>query len=146
MFKMFNILEGFNNSKLLAGLAMILLNIGSKYIEFDFSKTQEQWIKYNIGREILIFVITFTATHDIIISLLLTAAFVILSDTIFNENSKYCLVSEKLNKLKAVIDTDKDDFISDEEISNAHSILYKANIQKNKITQLNNLNYFNNNI
>ena len=40
------------------GLAMILLNIGSKYIEFDFSKTQEQWIKYNIGREILIFVIT----------------------------------------------------------------------------------------
>ena len=146
MFKMFNILEGFNNSKLLAGLAMILLNIGSKYIEFDFSKTQEQWIKYNIGREILIFVITFTATHDIIISLLLTAAFVILSDTIFNENSKYCLVSEKLNKLKAVIDTDKDDFISDEEISKAHSILYKANIQKNKITQLNNLNYFNNNI
>jgi len=143
---MFNILEGFNNSKLLAGLAMILLNIGSKYIEFDFSKTQEQWIKYNIGREILIFVITFTATHDIIISLLLTAAFVILSDTIFNENSKYCLVSEKLNKLKAVIDTDKDDFISDEEISKAHSILYKANIQKNKITQLNNLNYFNNNI
>ena len=146
MFKMFNILEGLNNSKLLAGLAMILLNIGSKYIEFDFSKTQEQWIKYNIGREILIFVITFTATHDIIISLLLTAAFIILSDTIFNENSKYCLVSEKLNKLKTVIDTDKDDFISDEEISNAHSILYKANIQKNKITQLNNLNYFNNNI
>ena len=143
---MFNILEGLNNSKLLAGLAMILLNIGSKYIEFDFSKTQEQWIKYNIGREILIFVITFTATHDIIISLLLTAAFVILSDTIFNENSKYCLISEKLNKLKASIDTDKDDFISDEEISRAHSILYKANIQKNKITQLNNLNYFNNNI
>ena len=93
---MFNILESLNNSKLLAGLAMILLNIGSKYIEFDFSKTQEQWIKFNIGREILLFVITFTATHDIIISILLTAAFIILSDTVFNENSKYCIISKKI--------------------------------------------------
>lgn len=143
---MFQFLNGLNESKLFAGLAMIMLNVGSKYIEFGFSKSQEQWIKYNIGREILIFVITFTATHDLIISLLLTAAFVILSDTVFNENSKYCLIGEKLNKLKDVIDVDNNDTISDAEISKAHEILYKANIQKNKQSQLNNLNYFSSNI
>ena len=143
---MFKFLNGLNDSKLFAGLAMIILNIGSKYIEFGFSKSQEQWIKYNIGREILIFVITFTATHDLIISLLLTAAFVILSDTVFNENSRYCLIGEKLKNLKEVIDTDKDEIISDAEINRAHDILYKANIQKNKQSQLNNLNYFSSNI
>jgi len=143
---MFQFLNGLNESKLFAGLAMIMLNVGSKYIEFGFSKSQEQWIKYNIGREILIFVITFTATHDLIISLLLTAAFVILSDTVFNENSKYCLIGKKINKLKDVIDVDNNDTISDAEISKAHEILYKANIQKNKQSQLNNLNYFSSNI
>ena len=56
------------------------------------------------------------------------------------------LFLKKLNKLKDVIDTNNDNYISDEEINNAHNILYKANIQKNKLTQLNSLNYFNNNI
>ena len=54
---MLKFLDGLNESKLLAGLAMLLLNIGSKYIEFDFTKTQEEWIKYNIGRELFIFTI-----------------------------------------------------------------------------------------
>ena len=143
---MFKFLDKFNDSKLLAGLAMLLLNIGSKYIEFDFTKTQEEWIKYNIGRELLIFTIIFTATHDLIISILMTAAFIILSDTIFNEDSKFCMIPKKYKKLNNVMDTNNDGYISDVEINRAHDILYKANIQKNKLTQFNNLNYFSNNI
>ena len=143
---MYYLIENLNNSKLLAGLAMLLLNIGTKYIEFDFTKTQEEWIKYNIGRELLIFTIIFTATHDIIISILMTAAFAILADTIFNENSSYCILSHKFKKLSSVLDTNQDNYISDSEISRAHEILYKANIQKNKLAQLNNINYFSNNI
>lgn len=143
---MFQFLDKLNDSKLVAGLAMLLLNIGSKYIEFDFTKTQEEWIKYNIGRELLIFTIIFTTTHDLIISILMTAAFIILSDTIFNENSKFCMIPQKYKKLNNVIDTNNDGYITDVEINKAHDILYKANIQKNKLTQLNNLNYFSNNI
>ena len=142
---MFQFLDTLNNSKLLAGISMLILNIGSKYIEFDISKTQADYIKYNIGREILIFTILFVGTHDIIISILMTAAFLILSDTVFNENSKYCMMSNKFKKLNKVLDTNQDNYISDAEINKAHEILYKANIQQNKINQINNTNYFNKN-
>ena len=75
----------------------------------------------------------------------MTAAFLILSDTVFNENSKYCMMSNKFKKLNKVLDTNQDNYISDAEINKAHEILYKANIQQNKINQINNTNYFNKN-
>ena len=143
---MFGFLDGLNNSKLLAGLAMLLLNLGSKYMELKFTKNQEEYIKSAIGREVVLFTILFVGTHDIIVSILMTAAFIILGDTIFNENSKFCLMPKKFKKLHSVIDTNKDNYISDEEIDRAQEILHKANLQKNKVSQLNNINYFQNNI
>ena len=142
---MFQIIDKINNSKLLAGLAMLILNIGSKYIELNISKSQADYIKYAIGREILIFTILFVGTHDVLISILMTAAFIILSNTIFNENSKYCVIPKKYKKLKDVLDTNKDNYVSDEEINHAHDILHKANIQQNKLNLINDSNFFNNN-
>ena len=69
-----------NESKMLVGIAMILLNIGSKYVDFKFTKAQEQLLRNGIAREILIFAIVFMGTRDIMYSLLLTAAFIILSE------------------------------------------------------------------
>lgn len=135
-----------NNSRLVAGLAILVLNIFSKYVELNLSKTQEAYIKNSITREILIFIIVFVGTRDIIISILLTSAFIILSNTIFNEKSNLCIIPAKYKQLHDVIDTNKDNKISQKEIDNARDILYKANIQKNKEIQLNNLNYFHNNI
>ena len=47
-----------NNSKFFAGLVMIMLNIGSKYITVELSKSQEQYLKNHIGRQLLIFAIS----------------------------------------------------------------------------------------
>ena len=143
LWKYYNII---NNSKLLYGLAMLILNLFSKYVELNLSKTQENYIKNAITREILIFVIMFMGTRDIITSILLTAAFVILSNTIFNEKSKLCMIPAKHLQLHKTLDTNNDNYISDKEIENARDILYKANIQKNKDAQINNVNYFQNNI
>ena len=139
-------LEKLNNSKLLAGLAMLLLNLGSKYIELKFTKTQEEYIKTAIGRELIIFVIIFVGTHDVLISILMTAAFVILADTAFNDKSKYCIMPKKFKKLQSVIDTNNDNIITEDEINKAHEILYKASMQNNKLSQKNNINFFQNNI
>ena len=93
------LISSLNNSKLLMGLAMLLLNVGSKYIEIGLSRTQEQALRNALGRELLIFAVVFTATRDIVTSVLMTAAFVILSTFIFNENSRFasprtrCVVS-----------------------------------------------------
>jgi hypothetical protein len=135
-----------NNSKLLLGLAMLFMNIFSKYIEINLSRGQQEYIRNAIGREIFIFIIVFIGTRDIIISFILTASFIILANTVFNENSNMCMLPAKYKYLNEIIDTNNDNYISDKEIQNARNIINKANIQKNKTAQIYNLNYFQNNI
>jgi hypothetical protein len=77
-------LKHINESKFVIGIAMILLNIGSKYVDFKFTKAQEQMLRNGIAREILIFTIVFMGTRDILYAILLTAAFIILSEYAFN--------------------------------------------------------------
>lgn len=129
IYKYYKYYNKVNNSKLLSGLAMIVLNIFSKYVELNISKSQEAYIRNSITREILIFTVIFVGTHDIIISLLLTAAFIILSNTVFNEKSRFCVMPEKYKRLQDVLDTNKDNSISDAEIERARNILYRANLQ-----------------
>lgn len=126
-------IENFNNSKLLTGLCMIILNIFSKHIEVKLSKTQEQYIKNSITREILIFTVVFIGTRDIIMSLLITSAFLVMSNTIFNENSRFCIIPNKYTNLHSKIDTNKDSIITDEEIKKAENLLHLANQQNNLI-------------
>lgn len=138
-------LNAFFNHPFFMGIIMLLLNVGAKYIEIGFSKTQEQALRNGIGREILIFSIIFMGTHDLVISILMTAAFLILSDHLFNENSKYCLVPGYLKSLTEQIDTNKDGKISPEEEKKALDILQKADAQRDQIQQNRFVNFFQNN-
>ena len=139
-------LNSLNQSKLFLGIVMILMNVGSKYIEFGFSKTQEQALRNGIGREILIFAIVFLGTHDIIISILMTAAFIILSDYLFNEDSEYCLAPNYLKSVASLIDTNNDVKISPEEEKRAIEILRKADEQRDELQQKNVHSFFKNNL
>jgi len=67
----------------------------------------------------------------------MTAGFSILAYTGFNENSKFCIMSDRFKKLHNIIDLNKDNVISDNEISKAYEILYKANNETNQNNQLN---------
>ena len=129
-------LKHINESKFLIGIAMILLNIGSKYVDFKFTKTQEQMLRNGIAREILIFTIVFMGTRDILYAILLTAAFIILSEYIFNEKSEYCLVTDKFKKISALIDTNNDSIVSPEEEAKALMVLKKA--EKNRDQNMHN--------
>jgi hypothetical protein len=143
-------LKHINESKLMIGISMILLNVGSKYVDFKFTKAQEQLLKKGLAREIIIFTIVFMGTRDIMYAILLTAAFIILSETIFNDKSDYCLVSNRMKEITALIDTNNDDNVSPEEEEKALSILKKAeknrarNMQHKFSSYLTNMN--NNNI
>ena len=119
-----------NSSKLLYGLGIIILNLFSKYVEINISKSQQAFIRNSITRELFIFTVIFVGTHDIITSILLTAALLILSNTAFNEKSKFCIMPEKYKNLDKVLDTNNDNYISEIEIENARDILYRASLQK----------------
>ena len=131
-----------NNSKFFAGIIMIMLNIGSKYITVELSKSQEQYLKNNVGRQILIFAISWMGSRDIITALVLTAVFTVLTDHLFNEESDYCIIPKKYRKFEHLLDTDKDGVVSQEEIDNATKILEKARKKEQKREYLRNLNSF----
>ena len=141
-FKFLNINDFFNNiasNKLFLGLMMIFMNIGSRYIEIKLTKGQEMVVK-NIAREVLIFTIAFMGSRDIFVALIITAVFIILSNFVFNENSKFNILPEKYKKINSIIDTNNDGVVSQEEIDKAYDILKKAREKDNSDKKLNMLN------
>ena len=120
-------ISSLNNNKYFAGIIMLIINIGSKYVSIELSKTQEDYIKYTLGRQLLLFSILWMGLRDIIIALILTFIFIIFADYLFNDNSKFCIlnnnyINDKYNK----------DTISNKEIEDAIYILKKARNIKNK--------------
>lgn len=130
-------------NKLLIGVFMIFMNIGSRYIELKLTKGQEMILK-NIAREALIFTISFIATKDLLTSFVITAVFIILANFVFNEKSKYNILPEKYKKLAEIIDTNKDKIISDDEINKAYEVLNKARGQIDNYKKLEKIEAFNN--
>jgi hypothetical protein len=125
-----------NNSKFFAGIVMILLNIGSKFITVKFSKSTEQYLKYTISKQILIFAMAWMGTRDIYIALGLTAVFTILSDFLFNEEHPLCIVPEQYRVLDKLMDTNDDGVVSEKELADAMAILEKAKKDKKKYMQV----------
>ena len=119
-----------NQSKYFAGLCMIMLNVGSKYVTIKFSQSAEEYFKANVTKQILVFSMAWMVTRDIITALIITAVFVILSDHLLNEESRFCVVPKKYHVLNTLIDTNGDGIISDEEMQKAEETLRKAKQQK----------------
>jgi hypothetical protein len=115
-----------NNSKFFAGVIMILLNVGSKFIAIQFSRSTEEYLKMNVTKQLLVFAMAWMGTRDIYTSLVLTAVFTVLSDHLFNEESPYCIVPERMRVLAKLIDTNNDGNVSEQEINAAIVILEKA--------------------
>jgi hypothetical protein len=125
-----------NNSKFFAGIVMILLNIGSKFITIQFSKSTEEYLKMNVTKQLLVFAMAWMGTRDIYTSLVLTAVFTILSDHLFNEESPYCCVPKKYRILAKILDQNSDGDISEQEILNAITLLEKAKQNKKKLKDM----------
>ena len=124
-----------NSSKYFAGIVMIMLNIGSKFIQIQFSKSTEEYLKYSVSKQLLVFSMAWMGTRDIYTALGLTAIFTVLSDYLFNEESGYCIVPHKYRVLHKLIDTNEDGVINDTEIAAANALLEKARIQKQRKAQ-----------
>lgn len=124
-----------NNSKFFAGIVMILLNVGSKFITIQFSKSTEEYMKYTVTKQLLVFSMAWMGTRDIYTALGLTAVFTILSEYLFNEDSNLCIVPHKYRVLHKLADLNQDGKVTDAEISSALAILDKANREKQKLFQ-----------
>jgi len=124
-----------NNSKFFAGVIMILLNVGSKFITIQFSKSTEEYMKWSVSKQLLVFAMAWMGTRDIYTALGLTAVFTILSEYLFNEESSLCVVPPKYRILEKLVDTNEDGVVSDTELSAAIAVLEKAKREKQRKLQ-----------
>jgi len=124
-----------NNSKFFAGIIMILLNVGSKFIAIQFSKSSEEYMKYTVSKQLLVFAMAWMGTRDIYTALGLTAIFTILSEYLFNEESTLCIVPPQYRVLDKLLDTNDDGIVTETEISAAISVLEKAKREKQRKAQ-----------
>jgi hypothetical protein len=92
------ILKGLDSNIYMAVFAVFLINIGSKYMLIDVPHGLEQLLKHIYVRRLVLFSIFFVATKNTVLSITLTILFAILSNTVFNEQSKYCLLSKNVKQ------------------------------------------------
>lgn len=72
-------LEHITASPFFIGIMMLLLNIGSRYITHEFSDDDNEYSQNILLRRMTIFAVCFIGTRDLVVSILLTAGFVILA-------------------------------------------------------------------
>ena len=138
-----NGINSLNSSTFFAGIMMICLNIGSRYIQLNLDESTESYIKYALTKEIMVFTISWMATRNIYMSLGLTAVFIVLADFIMNEKSRYCLLPKKFIRSRRMNELVDNKILSEKEINDALEVLEKAKVQKFKQNQLNYLESYN---
>lgn len=79
-------LASLNDNKFFLGVMMIVLNIGSRHLVDEFSTNPEEYSRNLVLRRIAVFAVCFVGTRDIITSILLTAAFIIISTGVSMKN------------------------------------------------------------
>ena len=124
------------SNKLFAGLLILVVNIGSKYVALDFSKTQEEYFRNIFTRQLLIFAMTWSATRDLVISLMLTAAFIIMSDFIVNPESSLCMLPNRYREMHRIEKEGKvsgNHLVTDQELKKAKEIVTRGEAQRRSI-------------
>ncbi len=92
-------MDALNDSKLFLGVMMIVLNIGSRHLVDEFSSDPKAYQANLILRRVALFAVCFVGTRDLITSLILTAAFIIISTGISMRNR------EGMTSVQKVVDT-----------------------------------------
>ena len=117
-----------NDSKIFAGIMIIILNISSKFVNVKLSKTMESYLKNTFSRQLLVFAIAWMGTRDIYVALLIVIIFTICIDVLWNEQSPYCILSEQFTDyhLSLLDESTNCNHFTKEDVEKAMSILEKA--------------------
>ena len=76
-------LNALGTSPFFIGVSVLLVNVGSRFITHELSAEDEEYQQNILLRRVAVFAACFMATRDIVTSVVLTAAFVILAGGVF---------------------------------------------------------------
>jgi hypothetical protein len=75
-------------------VAIFLINLGGRFLPMEISKEQEKFLNQPWFRRIIIFVIFFLATRNIITAAWMAALVIMCVGYLFNENSSLCILGK----------------------------------------------------
>ena len=99
--------DGIFDNKYIIGIVMVIINFGARFIVNELNEEQKKLINSKYLRRIIIFLVIFMATRDIVISLVLTVIVILVIFEFFNEDSEYSLVPKKEKVKKDDMDKDQ---------------------------------------
>ena len=77
--------EQLSENKYFIGMAMVLVNIGARFIIEELSDEHREFIKSDKVRKVVIFCSIFMATRDIFVAIIITALFSVLIHEVLKE-------------------------------------------------------------
>jgi hypothetical protein len=124
-----------NQSKIFAGLVIIVLNVSSKFVTIKLSKSMEGYLKYTFSRDILVFAMAWMGTRDIYTALFITLVFSLCANFFFNEQSGFCCLPESfIDRNSALLESPPDaPTVTDQQVADAVATL--ANWKKQNGTK-----------
>ena len=126
-----------NRSPYFLAMMILIVNIGSKYLDINFGFTSVKFFSSEIMKLLVLFAICYTATRDLYISLIVTAIFLFMFEHLFHEESSMCIVPAKYrsykNPVKKVVKNTNLIYVDD--INEAIRVLTKAKMNKECVKQ-----------
>jgi len=87
-------MKNVNESKIFAGFMVLSLNVATKMVPIKISKTMEMYLRHSFSRNLLIFIICWVGTRDLLLSLLIAFLFILFFDFLLNEEHPMCILPE----------------------------------------------------
>ena len=140
-----------NQNKIMWGVSMLLLNIGSRYVIADLGKSHEYILTSQIVKKLVVMSMFFVATRDLLTSFLLTVAYILIVDGVLHEKKHFCLLPKSILDKVNNTNISNDDYLRAKNIINIYekqnketetqddSIVSSAKINKEYINYLTNL-------
>jgi hypothetical protein len=83
---------GLNGNKYILGLMILLINLGARYIGNEVGDFMHKVLNHKFARRFLIFLVLWMGTKDLVVAGVITITFIVLVNTVFNENSDFCIL------------------------------------------------------
>jgi hypothetical protein len=83
---------GLNGNKYILGLMILLINLGARYIGNEVGDFMHKVLNHKFARRFLIFLVLWMGTRDLVVAGVITITFIVLVNTVFNENSDFCIL------------------------------------------------------
>jgi hypothetical protein len=100
-----------NANPYFVGFMMLMLNLGGRFISLELTRSQEQFLQNVWVRRILIFIVLFMGTRNVLVAFWMWLGVVFLLGYVLNENSSMCIFGSGLPGSKCAAGT-AENFVS----------------------------------